>query len=114
MLRNLLFLYSQQVIPDVVFDSYELVIQKYILKAHPEKFRSAFRVGCSSHSRIIATHDRWKIKKFFSKCNFTRDTALHFMADGVYCDLLVGTTGLEKHTTLKYLHKETFKFIYTK
>ncbi len=41
---NLLVWNSQQAIPDGLFNDYESVIELYIRKANPEKFRAAFRV----------------------------------------------------------------------
>jgi hypothetical protein len=45
MFMNLLMRYSQRAIPDGLFDGYESVIELYICKANPEKFRAAFRVS---------------------------------------------------------------------
>ena len=43
MFMNLLMWYSQRAIPDGLFDRYESIIELYISKEIPEKFRAAFR-----------------------------------------------------------------------
>ena len=45
MLMNLLVWYSQQAIPDRLFDGYLSVIELYIREANPQNFRAAFRVS---------------------------------------------------------------------
>ncbi len=73
-------------------DDYESVIEFYIRKANPEKFRAAFsfkRNIWSSCLSTVAFHHRWRIKKLFSKCDCAHQIGnsivLHGSWDGWLC-----------------------------
>jgi hypothetical protein len=113
MFMNLLMWYSQRAIPDGLFDGYESVIELYIRKANPEKFRAAFRVSRKIFEALLQALSPF-IKDGKSRNSSQNVTApvklgiaLYYMAHGMDGDVLGGAAGLEKRTASKYLHEVT-------
>jgi hypothetical protein len=114
MLMHLLLWYSQRATPDGLFEGYESLIELYIRKANPDKFRAAFRVSREIFDALLRALSPFITdgKSRNSLQNVTAPVklgiALYYMAHGMDGDVLGGAAGLERHTALKYLHEVTF------
>lgn len=83
MLMHLMAWYKQRTSPDGLYDQYESVIQLYIRKASPEKFRAAFRVSREIFEAILRAISPF-IKDGKSRNSSQNVTASHKLGIALY------------------------------